>query len=203
MVPTVLALGSSRLDARQPCAWSVTTCQKLATALATLILLTPCSYSWTANQRPENTPVHSLCGASLMQVVLYSIATKDNLHYTSVFPLTISAVLTSLYHQQQWLPLMTRTVLVKAAVGAPYWLASEPTEDPPAYVISSKHGLVALVSYWNWQLETIWGLPSGCRIGGGGWGSECVPVSKENLTMYFHGQDSLEWVFGLDQPWLN
>ena len=45
--------------------------------------------------------------------------------------------------------------------------------------------------------------------GGGGWGvgvgvgAECVPVSKENLTMYFHGQDSLEWVFGLDQPWLN
>ena len=142
-----LGMGSSRLDAWQPCAWSMTTCQKLATALATLILLTPCSYSWTANQRPGNTPVHSLCGASLMQVVLYSIATKDNLHYTSLFPLIISAGLTSLYHQQQWLPLMTRTVLVKAAAGAPHWLASEPTEDTTAYVISSKHGLVALVSY--------------------------------------------------------
>ena len=41
MVPTVLALGSSRLDAQQPCAWSMMICQKLATALATLILLTP------------------------------------------------------------------------------------------------------------------------------------------------------------------
>ena len=89
-----------------------------ATALATLILLTPCSYSLTANQRPGNTPVHSLCRASLMQVVLYSIATKDNLHYTSVFSLTISAGLTSLCHQQQWLPLKTRTVLVKATAGA-------------------------------------------------------------------------------------
>ena len=150
MVPTVLALGSNRLDAWQPCAWSMTTCQKLATALVTLILLIPCSDSWTASQRLGNTPVHSLCGASLMQVVLYSIAPKDNLHYTSVFPLTISAGLTSLYHRQQWLPLMTRTVLVKAAAGTPHRLASEPTEDTPAYVISSKHGLVALVSYWNW-----------------------------------------------------
>ena len=203
MVPTVLALGSNRLDAWQPCAWSMTTCQKLATALATLILLTPCSYSWTANQRPANKPVHSLCGALLMQVVLYSIDPKDNLHYTSVFPLTISAGLMSLYHQQQWLPLMTRTVLVKAAAGAPHRLVSEPTEDTPVDVICSKHGLVALVSYWNWQLETVWGLPSGYRTFTYFGGAECVPVSKENLTMYFHGQGSLEWVFGLDQPWLN
>ena len=131
-----------------------------------------------------------------MQVVLYSIATKDNLHSTSVFPLTISARLTSLYHQQQWLPLMTRTMLVKAAAGAPYWLASEPTEDPLAYVISSKHGgggaecvpvsKENLTMYFHGQDSLEW-----------------VPVSKENLTMYFHGQDSLEWVFGLDQPWLN
>ena len=35
------------------------------------------------------------------------------------------------------------------------------------------------------------------------WGAECAPVSKEKLLMYFHGQESLEWVFGLDQPWLN
>ena len=203
MVPTVLTLGSSRLDAWQPCAWSMTTCQKLDTALATLILLTPCSYSWTANQRPGNTPVHSLCRASLMQLVLYSIAPKDNLHYTSVFPLTISAGLTSLYHQPQWLPLMTRTVLAKAAAGAPHRLSSEPTKDTPGYVISSKHGLVALVSYWNWQLETVWGLPSVYRTFHLFLGAECVPVSKENLTMYFHGQDSLEWVFRLDLGWAN
>ena len=136
---------SCTLDAWQP--WSVRTCQKLATALATLILLTLCSYSYTANQRPGNTPVHSLCGASLMQVVLHSIALKDNLHHTSVFPLAITAGLTSLYHQQQWLRLMTRTVRVKAAGGAPHWQASEPTEDTPVYVISSKHGLVAHMSY--------------------------------------------------------
>ena len=80
--------------------------------------------SWTANERPGNTPVRLLCGASLMQVVLYSIAPKNNLHHTSVYPLTFSAGLTSLYHQQQWLLLMTRTVLVKAAAGALPWLAS-------------------------------------------------------------------------------
>ena len=143
MVPIVLALGSSHLEVWHPCAWSVTTCQKLATALTTLILLTLCSYTWTTNHRPGNMPVRSLCGASLMHVVLYSIAPKDNLHHTSVFPLTFSAGLTSLYHQQQWLPLMTRTVLVKAAAGAPPWPASEPTEDTPVYGISSKHGLLA------------------------------------------------------------
>ena len=133
-----------------------------------------CSYSlcWTANQRPGNTQVRSPCGASQMQVVLYSIAHKDNLHHPSVFPLTFSAVLTSLYNQQQWLPLMTRTTLVKAAAGAPPWLTPEPTEDTPVYVISSKHGLVAHVRHWNWQLETVWGLTSeyrtlyllGCRM---------------------------------------
>ena len=115
-------LGSSRLDAWPPSAWSMMTCQKLATTLATLVLLTFCSDSWTANQRPGNTTVRLLCGASLMQVVLYSIAPKDNLHHTSVFPLTFSAGRTSLYHQQQWIPLMTRTVLVKAAAGALPWL---------------------------------------------------------------------------------
>ena len=162
-------------------------CQKLATALVTLILLTLCSYSWTANQRPRNTPIHSLCGASLMQAVLCSIAPKDNLHHTSVFPLTF-------YHQQQWLPLMTRTVLVKAAAGVPPWLASEPTEDTPVYVISSKHGLVAQVSCWNWQLETVWGLPSKYRTFHLSWGAEFAPVSKDKLSMYFHGQESLECV---------
>ena len=36
-----LASGSSRLDARRPCARGVTPCQRQATALATLLLLTP------------------------------------------------------------------------------------------------------------------------------------------------------------------
>ena len=163
MVPTVMALGSSRFDAWQPCAWSMMTCQKLATALATLILLTPWSYSWTANQRPGNMPVHSLCGASLMQVVLYSIAPKDNLHYTSVFPLTISAGLTSLYHQQQWLPLMTRTVLVKAAAGAPHRLASEPARTLPRM---SSPANMAWWPLWaieidNWKQFGVYHLDTG------------------------------------------
>ena len=39
--PPSSASGSSRLDAWRPCAWGVTPCQRLATALATLLLLTP------------------------------------------------------------------------------------------------------------------------------------------------------------------
>ena len=70
---------------------------------------------------------------------------------------------------------MTRTVLVKGAAGAPSWLASEPTEDTPVYVISSKHGLLAHVSYLNRQLETVWSLPSEYRtfnpFFGGGMGA--------------------------------
>ena len=39
--PPSLVSGSSRLDAWWLCAWGVTPCQRLATALATLLLLTP------------------------------------------------------------------------------------------------------------------------------------------------------------------
>ena len=44
----------------------------------------------SANWRHGNMPVPSQCGTSLMQVVQKSIAPKDNLHHTSVFPLTVS-----------------------------------------------------------------------------------------------------------------
>ena len=48
-----------------------------------------CAPICSANWRHGNTPVHSQCGTSLMQVVQKSIAPKDNLHHTSVFPLTV------------------------------------------------------------------------------------------------------------------
>ena len=194
MVPSVLALGSSRLDAWQPCAWSVTTCQKLATALATLILLTPCSYSWTANQRPENTPVHSLCGASLMQVVLYSIATKDNLHYTSVFPLTYVSL-----SPATMAPAHDKNRACKGHCWSSI-LASIRTHRGPSRVCH-------LQQTWLGGPCELLKLTIGNNLGFTIWIQDLspifFPVSKENLSMYFHGQDSLEWVFGLDQPWLN
>ena len=81
---------------------------------------------------------------------------------------------------------MPRTVLVEAAIRAPPWLASKPTEDSPVYVISSNHGLTAHVSYWNKQSETVWGFPSEYRTLNLLRGAECAPVSKKNLAVYFH-----------------
>ena len=89
---------------------------------------------------------------SLAQVVLYSIAPKDNLHYTSVFPLTFLPDVSLHNHQQLWLPLMIRTMLVKATVllePCTGW-HQNPSGTLPLYVISSNHGLTGHVSYWIW-----------------------------------------------------
>ena len=59
----------------------------------------------------------------------------------------------------------------------------EPTEDTPVYVISSKHGLVAHVSYWNWKSETVWGLPSENMIFHLFWGADCAPGKPNNILM--------------------
>ena len=137
-----------------------------------------------------------------MQVVLYSIVPKDNLHHTSVFPLTISAGLVSLYHQQQWLSLMTRTMLVKAGAEVPTWLASEPTKDTRVYHLQQTW-LGGPCELLELTIGNSLGFTIQIQDLSPILGAECTPVSKENLAMYFHGQDSLEWVYSLDQPWLN
>ena len=101
-----------------------------------------------------------------MRVVLYSSPPptppyththppKDILHHSSVFLLITFAGLKSLYHPQQWLPLMTRTLLVKSsALLLPHpGFHQNPPRTLPCLWSLEQSRLDGHNSYWNgWAL---------------------------------------------------
>ena len=113
------ASGSSGLDTRRPCARCVTPCERLTTALATLLLLTPvhsCApigrngrpITGLETRRPADSAEHHWCGRSHI-----SQPSREYLHPTS----TVSTRFTHRTHLYLPLLLPRRSLLVQPRPG--------------------------------------------------------------------------------------